>query len=45
MSKGVEKKMELAQAKKKSISKLSKAKANLEVELQEKTLRISHFLN
>ncbi len=36
MSKRVEKKMKLAQAKKKSISKLSKAKANLEVELQEK---------
>ena len=40
MSKGVEKKMELAQTKKKSISKLSKAKVNLEVELQKKTLRL-----
>lgn len=43
MSKNVEKKMELTQANKESISELRKAKANLEVELQEKTLRLKEL--
>ncbi len=43
MSKTVEKKRESAQANKESISELRKAKANLEVELQEKTLRLKEL--
>lgn len=43
MSKRTEKKMESAQANKESISELSKAKANLEVKLQEKTLRLKEL--
>lgn len=43
MSKRTEKKMESAQAKKKSISELSKAKVNLEAELQKKTLRLKEL--
>ncbi len=43
MSKTVEKKMKLAQADKESISELRKAKANLEVELQKKTLRLKEL--
>ena len=35
--------MESAHANKKSISELKKAKANLEVELQEKTLRLKEY--
>jgi PAS domain S-box-containing protein len=43
MSKTVEKRIELAQVNKESISKLRKAKANLELELQEKTLRLKEL--
>ncbi|GAH57099.1 unnamed protein product, partial [marine sediment metagenome] len=43
VSKRTEKKMESAQANKKSISELSKAKVNLEAELQKKTLRLKEL--
>ncbi|TET11666.1 PAS domain S-box protein, partial [Candidatus Aerophobetes bacterium] len=43
MSKTVEKKRESAQANKEPISELRKAKASLEVELQEKTLRLKEL--
>ncbi len=43
MSKTAEKKMGLAQANKESISELRKTKAKLEVELQEKTLRLKEL--
>ena len=43
MSKRTEKKMESAPANKKSISELSKAKVNLEAELQKKTLRLKEL--
>lgn len=43
MSKPVEKKMELPHANKESISESRKPKANLEVELQEKTLRLKEL--